>query len=313
VIFGGLVFQELSSDYLSAFGREWQTKAPTPLMFIYSYLNEATLTRRRLLILTNVLADSFNAGYEKISNLILNSVNGRQVASVDELKIHLKLPGVQRSGEEFAQFEFRNGAEIVLPYKGLDLSHKRIAKTYSVSQSASFFAREGYYSMSIPDSPAIALLQRSGIKFSVHQFEYQEGGGTPRSSHLLGVDEHAVIKTLVFESDQRQPMIVLMHGDRNVDTRLLSQQCGLSKIWSCAPAIAENLSGWPVGATNPFALKTRMPIFMEETVKLLPVMYINGGGRGLLVSMTPEDFLKVIAVRLVRCAKEKPMIVSKSP
>lgn len=141
VIFGGLVFQELSSDYLSAFGREWQTKAPTPLMFIYSYLNEATLTRRRLLILTNVLADSFNAGYEKISNLILNSVNGRQVASVDELKIHLKLPGVQRSGEEFAQFEFRNGAEIVLPYKGLDLSHKRIAKTYSVSQSASFFAR----------------------------------------------------------------------------------------------------------------------------------------------------------------------------
>jgi hypothetical protein len=141
VIFGGMVFQELSVDYLSTFGREWPTKAPTPLMFIYTYLNDATLTRRRLLVLTNVLADEFNAGYEKIAHLVLESINGRPVASIEELKIHLKLPGVQRSGAEFAQFEFRNGAEIVLPYQGIDASHKRIAKTYSISQASSFFTR----------------------------------------------------------------------------------------------------------------------------------------------------------------------------
>ena len=167
--------------------------------------------------------------------------------------------------------------------------------------------------MGIPDSPAIARLRQSGINFGIHQFDYEERGGTSRSSRMLGVDEHAIIKTLIFENDQRRPIVVLMHGDRNVDTERLAEQCHMTKIWSCAPSVAENLSGWPVGATNPFALKTSMIILMEETVKQLPLMYINGGGRGLLVSMEPHDFLKVIDVRLVRCAKEKPVIVSKVP
>lgn len=167
--------------------------------------------------------------------------------------------------------------------------------------------------MEVSDSKVIEKLRARGLVFGVHRFEYQSGGGTGRSSTVLGVDEHAVIKTLVFEDNERKPLVVLMHGDRNVDTRQLAHQCGVAKIWSCAAEVAEKLSGWPVGSTNPFDLKTPMPIFLEETVQNLPVMYINGGGRGLLISMAPKDFLQIVDVRLVRCAKEKPVIVSKSP
>ncbi len=163
------------------------------------------------------------------------------------------------------------------------------------------------------ENPVIRRLVEGGVMFSVHHFEYQLGGGTERSSRCLGIDEHAVVKTLVFEDEARQPLVVLMHGDCKVDTAKLAERSGVSKIWACAPPVAEKLSGWPVGATNPFVLKTEMPVFLQETVLELKTMYINGGGRGLLVALSPTDFLKVVNVRLVRCAKEKPMVGSKAP
>jgi Cys-tRNA(Pro) deacylase len=124
---------------------------------------------------------------------------------------------------------------------------------------------------------------------------------------------HSDKSRISFESGDRVPMIVLMHGDRNVDTKALAGQLAVSKIWSCAPAVAERFSGWQVGATNPFALKTPMPLHLEESVLELPRMYVNGGGRGLLVSMRPADFYRILEPRLVRCAKEKPVLGSKAP
>jgi hypothetical protein len=141
IVFGGLIFRELSADFLSVFGREWPRTSPPALAFIYNYRNDPTLIRRRDLVLSNVLADEFNAGYEKLSNLILESVNGRPAISVEELKVHLKLPGIQRDGIEYAQFDFRGGVQVVLPYQGIDVVHKRIAKAYAVSDSKSFFSR----------------------------------------------------------------------------------------------------------------------------------------------------------------------------
>jgi Cys-tRNA(Pro) deacylase len=167
--------------------------------------------------------------------------------------------------------------------------------------------------MSDDVAAAAVKLAPHNVKFALRRFDYQEGGGTARSSGVLGVSEHAVIKTLIFENDQREAIVVLMHGDRNVDTKVLALELGMAKIWSCAPAVAEGISGWPVGATNPFALKSDIPIFMEATVLELPKMYVNAGGRGLLVELAPADFLRVIQPRLVRCAKEKRVLVSKAP
>lgn len=163
------------------------------------------------------------------------------------------------------------------------------------------------------ENPVITFLEQHGILFTLHRFEYQAGGGTKRSSSLLGVSEHAVIKTLVFQDHTRRPLLVLMHGDKSVDGAQLAEQIGVPKIWSCSPADAELMSGWPVGATNPFVLKTSMPIYLESSVLDLPKMFINGGGRGCLVGMTPADLLGLVKPSLVRCAKDKAVVVSKAP
>ena len=162
-------------------------------------------------------------------------------------------------------------------------------------------------------NPVLEFLQSNDVAFTTFQFEYEAGGGTRRSSSALGVSEHMVIKTLIFENQHRQPLMVLMHGDLSVDVRRLAEQAKLSKIWSCPPEVAEEFSGWPVGATNPFVIKTPMPIYLEATVMGLPKILINGGGRGFLVEISPMDLQRVLPTRLVRCAKEKPVVVSKAP
>lgn len=141
VIFGGLVFRELSVDYLMVFGRDWRQSSPQDLLFFYTYLNLPSIKRERKLVMSNVLGDEFNAGYQKLSNLVLSSVNGLPVTSIEALKTQLNLPGILRAGVEYAQFDFLDGTQIVLPYKGTSDAHKRIGSTYAVTSTSSFFSR----------------------------------------------------------------------------------------------------------------------------------------------------------------------------
>lgn len=141
MIFGGLIFRELNVDFLTMFGRDWQNSSPASLLFVYNYQNKPTLARRREIVLANVLGDPFNAGYEKLAYLILDMVNGKRISSLDEMRVHLKSGGVSREGMEFAQFDFKDGTQVVLPYAELDEAHRRIGRTYAVTDPNSFFKK----------------------------------------------------------------------------------------------------------------------------------------------------------------------------
>lgn len=142
--------------------------------------------------------------------------------------------------------------------------------------------------MNYPITPAIRVLREKKVEFSAHVFEYVEKGGTRHSSAVLGVDEHAVIKTLVFETNERKPLIVLMHGDLQVSTKTLARLLNVKSVGAVAPEKAQKLTGYLVGGTSPFGLKTRMAIYAEKTIFDLEKIYINGGKRGFLVSITPQ-------------------------
>jgi Cys-tRNA(Pro) deacylase len=142
---------------------------------------------------------------------------------------------------------------------------------------------------------AVTVLKKHGVAFTEHPYRYEERGGTAVSSRALGVSEHAVIKTLVMEDEDRQPLIVLMHGDREVSTRNLARQIGRKTISPCAPEVAQRHTGYMVGGTSPFGTRKEMPVFMERTIADLDRIYINGGRRGFLVSMSPADLIRVLS------------------
>ena len=153
-----------------------------------------------------------------------------------------------------------------------------------------------------PETPAIRFLKSHKIAFSSHVYAYEEHGGTRVSARELNVDEHAVIKTLVFEDENARPLIVLMHGDCKVSTKELARQIGCKKAEPCTPEAANRHTGYLVGGTSPFGTRKQMPIYLEKTILDLPLIYINGGRRGFLVGVHPHDILRTLNPQPVAAA-----------
>jgi Cys-tRNA(Pro) deacylase len=153
-------------------------------------------------------------------------------------------------------------------------------------------------------TPATAFLKAKGIAFSEHEYEYVEHGGTEVPARALKAPEHHIVKTLVMEDEARKPLIVLMHGDREVSTRNLARQAGRKTIEPCNPAAAQRHTGYQVGGTAPFATRKNLPVFAERSILELPEIYINGGRRGLLVKLRSADLASALRITLVDVARE---------
>lgn len=159
--------------------------------------------------------------------------------------------------------------------------------------------REGKH---VSETPATAWLRERGIPFTEHPYEYVEHGGTAESARQLGVLEHAVVKTLVMQNEKGQPLIVLMHGDRQVSTKNLARAIGAKSVEPCTPAAAQRASGYLLGGTSPFGLRKPMPVYVEASVLTLPRIHINGGRRGYLVGIAPAVLRDPLGAVPVSCA-----------
>jgi Cys-tRNA(Pro) deacylase len=146
----------------------------------------------------------------------------------------------------------------------------------------------------IPTTPAILVLKAQVDDFTLHTYKYEERGGTKRGASQLDVDEHCVIKTLVMEDETGKPLIILMHGDKEVSTKSLARALGVKSISPCKPAIAEKHTGYKVGGTSPFGTKKAMPLYMEATIANLPEIFINAGSRGLLARMPSAELIRIL-------------------
>ena len=153
-----------------------------------------------------------------------------------------------------------------------------------------------------PSTPATRLLREKGVAYTEHPYRYEERGGTRVSARELGVDEHAVVKTLVMEDEAGAPLVVLMHGDREVSTKALARQLGKREIRICKPEVANRHSGYQVGGTSPLGTRKPMPVYMERTILDLPTLYVNGGSRGFLVGVAPKDLVALLSPTLVDVA-----------
>ena len=153
-----------------------------------------------------------------------------------------------------------------------------------------------------PMTPAVRALREAGVAFTEHPYTYIEHGGTETFARQYGVDEHLVIKTLVMEDEAKKPLVVLMHGDREVSTKELARTLGVKSVHPCAPDTAERHSGYQVGGTSPFGLRKPLPVYVEETVLTLPVIYVNGGKRGFIVGLDPKELARVLKPVPVRVA-----------
>src|SRR4051812_25126083 len=156
-----------------------------------------------------------------------------------------------------------------------------------------------------PVTRAVRVLRAAQVSFVAHLYPWQPHGGTRASAEALGVDEHTVIKTLIFETETAAPLCVLMHGDHEVSGKNLARLIGAKTCAPCRPEVADRHSGYQVGGTSPFGLRRAMPVYMQQTILDAPTIYINGGARGFLVAIDPREAQRVLSPRLVEVAVEK--------
>jgi Cys-tRNA(Pro) deacylase len=154
----------------------------------------------------------------------------------------------------------------------------------------------------VSETPATQRLRAAGVAFAEHVYDYVDHGGTAESARQLGWPEHAVVKTLVMQNERAEPLIVLMHGDKQVSTKNLARAIGAKSIEPCKPEVAQRHSGYLVGGTSPFGTRKPMPVYVEATVLDLPALLINGGRRGFLVELPPQVLVEVLGAQPVQCA-----------
>ena len=160
-------------------------------------------------------------------------------------------------------------------------------------------------SVDFPITPAVRFLRDKKIEFVPRLYDYVEKGGTRESARQLGVDEHSVVKTLVFETNEKKPLIVLMHGDREVSTKNLARFLGVKAVEPADTEKASKLTGYLVGGTSPFGTRAKMPVYVEKSVLNLERIYINGGKRGFLVELHPAVLRDALDVKEVEVGIEK--------
>jgi Cys-tRNA(Pro) deacylase len=146
----------------------------------------------------------------------------------------------------------------------------------------------------IPTTPAVLALKTQDAEFTLHTYPYEEKGGTKTAANKLMVDEHRVIKTLVMEDETGKPLIILMHGDKEVSTKSFARTIGVKSVSPCNSAVAEKHTGYKVGGTSPFGTKKALPVYMEQTIADLPEIFINAGSRGLLARMPSAELIRIL-------------------
>ena len=154
----------------------------------------------------------------------------------------------------------------------------------------------------VSETPATQWLRGAGVAFTEHVYDYVEHGGTAESARQLGWPEHAVIKTLVMQNERAEPLIVLMHGDRQVSTKTLARALGAKRVEFCPPEVAQRHSGYQIGGTSPFGIRKALPMYVEASVLALPVLLINGGRRGYLIGLAPAALMSALDAEAVHCA-----------
>ena len=154
----------------------------------------------------------------------------------------------------------------------------------------------------VSETPATRLLKAHKVEFSEHPYDYVEHGGALHSAEVLGLDPFMVVKTLIMEDEKARPLVVLMHGNRQVSTKNLARQIGCKTVAPCQPEVANRHSGYLVGGTSPFATRREMPVYVESTILELPRIVLNGGRRGYLVGIDPQLCLSLLHAKPVQCA-----------
>lgn len=148
-------------------------------------------------------------------------------------------------------------------------------------------------------TPATLALTKAGIAFELFPYDYDPDA--PRvglqAAEALGKAPEQVFKTLMTLADGKAACVIVP-SDCEVSMKKLASALGAKSAQMMKPADAERLTGYKVGGVSPFGQRKPVPTVMDETAILFDQVLINGGQRGLLLGIAPDDALRAASASL---------------
>jgi Cys-tRNA(Pro)/Cys-tRNA(Cys) deacylase len=139
---------------------------------------------------------------------------------------------------------------------------------------------------------AIQFLKKRSVSFEIAEYGHLEKGAR-FASEAIGMPLERTVKTLVVEIGKKGYVMVLMPGSKTIGFKKLTKFFGGKRGAMVDADTAERLTGYVVGGISPFATKQALPVVMDRGLLGFDRVAINGGKRGLMLVMRPEDILKV--------------------
>ncbi|MBT9384419.1 Cys-tRNA(Pro) deacylase [Pseudooceanicola sp. CBS1P-1] len=152
--------------------------------------------------------------------------------------------------------------------------------------------------MASSTTPATKRLTAAGVAFGLHEYGYESGHHIgEHAAAAIGADPVRVFKTLMLEVDGK-PGCVVIPVALSVKLKQAAAALGGKSAQMMDPAKAERLTGFHVGGISPFGQKKRVPVVFDSSLRAHAQVILNGGRRGLMVELAPEDAIRVLQATL---------------
>ncbi|MDO4427618.1 MAG: Cys-tRNA(Pro) deacylase [Moraxella sp.] len=149
-------------------------------------------------------------------------------------------------------------------------------------------------------TPAITLLKKQKIDFSVHEYDHDPSNTNfgAEAMEKLGLTDQEVFKTLL-ATDGKNYFVAVLPVAYQLSLSKFAKAVGVKKLRMADRASAERITGYLVGGISPIGQKKKLPTMISDTAQSLDKMYISGGRRGLDVGISPDGLTGVLGASFV--------------
>jgi Cys-tRNA(Pro)/Cys-tRNA(Cys) deacylase len=163
----------------------------------------------------------------------------------------------------------------------------------------------------MPHLPSHAYLDKLNIPYLKAEFPPEIEKGAASVAHALGYRERQMLKTLIFELDTGEKILVMVGGDQNIVSGLLKKAAGSRNIKMASYEAVQETTGYIVGSIPPFSWQPEgFRTFLDVSLMDEPVLGVGTGVWGHEILITPKNLVRASEAILVNLVdREKPAML----
>ncbi len=157
--------------------------------------------------------------------------------------------------------------------------------------------------------PSHLFLDSLGIPYEAKSFPPETEKGAANVANALGFPERRAVKTLIFQTDTGERVLVMLGGDQNAISGNLKKAIGSRNIQMAAPEVVKNTTSYVIGSIPPFSWQPEgFRSFLEASLVNEPMLGVGAGQWGNEIMITPQNLIRASKAVVVNLTdREKPV------